>query len=105
MASDETRIVLITGCSNNSLGSALALAFREHGGYKVLATARSKDHMTDLPIDIGKHELDVTTDSSIQALVKEVSAITSGKLDILINSVGGGHYMPFYHLDISKAKA
>lgn len=106
MAEDKRRTVLITGCSNGSLGSALALAFLQQGQHRVLAAARSVERMTDLSVrGIEVFELDVTSDVSVDALVNSVSSSTAGRLDMLINSVGGGHYMPFYHLDLSKAKA
>ena len=102
----EKRTVLITGCSDGSLGSALALALHNHGGHRVFATARDTNHMSALKQDgIERLELDVVSDTSIQALVERISCLTSGTLDILINSVGGGHYMPFLHLDLQKAKA
>lgn len=105
MADSSKRTVLITGCSDGSLGSALALAFHQHGENRVLAAARSKDRMQFLAEQgIDTFELDVTSDTSISDLVKQVSDLP-GTLDILINSVGGGHYMPFYHLDLAKAKA
>lgn len=103
---DEKRTVLITGCSDGSLGSALALALHERGGHRVIATARDTGRMAKLAErGIETLELDVTTDDSIKSLVEKLSSFTSGRLDMLINSIGGGHYMPFYHLDIGKAKA
>jgi short-subunit dehydrogenase len=48
--------------------------------------------------------LDVTSPESIKSLVDEITQSTKGRLDMLINSVGGGHYQPFLHLDIEKAK-
>ncbi|KAJ4988763.1 IBR finger domain protein (short-chain dehydrogenase) [Stagonosporopsis vannaccii] len=103
--SSTQRTVLVTGCSDNSLGSALALALQKHGDLQVFAAARDTAKMTALSsAGIKTLELDVTSQESIKALVEEVTHLTKGKLDILINSVGGGHYQPFMHLDISKAK-
>src|SRR5690242_8773329 len=103
--SSSQRTVLVTGCSDNSLGSALALALQKHGDLQVFAAARDTTKMTALSsAGIKTLELDVTSSDSIKALVEEVTHLTKGKLDILINSVGGGHYQPFLHLDISKAK-
>ena len=106
-STDAPRTVLITGCSDGSLGSALALALHKHdSGLRVFATARNVDHLASLRqagIDT-IFELDVVSDGSIQALVEKVSSQTGGTLDMLINSVGGGHYMPFLHLDLQKAK-
>lgn len=103
--SSAQRTVLVTGCSDNSLGSALALALQKHGDLQVFAAARDTSKMTALSsAGIKTLELDVTSSESIKALVEEVTHLTKGKLDILINSVGGGHYRPFLHLDIDKAK-
>lgn len=103
---EEKRTVLITGCSDGSLGSALALAFHQRGEHRVFAAARDTGRMKALSTQgIETLELDVTSDESIKGLVQKLSALTSGKLDMLVNSVGGGHYMPFYHLDLAKAKA
>lgn len=102
---DTKHTVLITGCSDGSLGSALALAFHKRGGYRIFATARSTNHMSSLQeAGIETFELDATSDSSIRQLVEHISSLNAGKLDILVNSVGGGHYMPFYHLDLQKAR-
>jgi NAD(P)-dependent dehydrogenase (short-subunit alcohol dehydrogenase family) len=103
--SSANRTVLVTGCSDNSLGSALALALHNHGDLQVFAAARDTSKMTALS-SAGIHtlELDVTSSESIKSLVEEITHLTKGKLDILINSVGGGHYQPFLHLDIEKAK-
>lgn len=103
--SSTKRNVLITRCSDSSLGSALALALRHRGDLHVLAAARDTSKMTALSsAGIKILTLDVTSPESIKSLVEEVTELTKGKLDILIKSVGGGHYQPFLHLDISKAK-
>ena len=99
------RNVLITGCSDNSLGSALALALQKNGDLQVFAAARDTSKMTALSsAGIQTFTLDVTSPESIKSLVDEITQSTKGRLDMLINSVGGGHYQPFLHLDIEKAK-
>jgi len=102
--STQTRTVLITGCSDGSLGAALAHAFHEKG-LKVYATSRNPDKMPSLK-SAGIHclALDVTHDAYIASCVEEVSNLTGGTLDILVNSAGGGHYQPFLHLDLKKAR-
>lgn len=104
--STAKRTVLVTGCSDDSLGSALALALHNHGHLQVFAAARDTSKMTALSsAGIQTFTLDVTSPESISSLVEEITHLTKGTLDILINSVGGGHYEPFLHLDIAKAKA
>lgn len=103
--STTQRTVLVTGCSDNSLGSALALALQKYGDFQVLAAARDTKKMTALSsAGIRTFALDVTSPDSIKSLVEEITQLTKGKLDMLVNSVGGGHYQPFLHLDMDKAK-
>jgi 1-acylglycerone phosphate reductase len=100
------RIVLVTGCSDGSLGSALALALDAYGGVRVLAAARDINSMSALTsAGIEVFSLDVTCPRSIASLVKDVSTATNSRLHMLINSVGRGHYEPFLHLDLDAAKA
>ncbi|XPS95341.1 Amidase [Ascochyta lentis] len=103
--SSAKRTVLVTGCSDDSLGSALALALHNHSDVQVFAAARDVSKMTSLSsAGITTLALDVTSSESIRSVVEEVTQLTKGKLHMLINSVGGGHYQPFLHLDIDKAK-
>ncbi|KAJ9659937.1 hypothetical protein H2198_002827 [Neophaeococcomyces mojaviensis] len=98
------RTVLITGCSDNSLGAALAHAFHAQG-LRVFATARDLSKSSSLKAaGIECLELDVLSTDSITSCVSKVSELTGGTLDILINNAGRGHYMPFLHLDLKKAR-
>lgn len=115
-------IVLITGCSEHSLGHALALAFHD-AGFWVFATARNVDRMGgDLrnksESDIVCLKMDVCDQGSIEECVGRVRELTSssessmslqsettgdggrldeqkekGRLDILVNNAGGGMYL------------
>lgn len=99
------RTVLITGCSDGSLGAALAQAIHANDSYHVIATSRSASKMSALrSAGIATLELDVLSSDSIASAVKNVSGQTNGTLDMLINSAGGGHYQPFLHLDLEKAR-
>ena len=104
--SQPKRTVLITGCSDDGLGSGLAVAFHNHG-LRVLATARNPSKMISLRnLGIETLTLDVLSDSSIKACLTEVTALTAetGSVDILINNAGGGYNMPVADIDIAKAK-
>lgn len=104
MASSK-RTVLITGCSDGSLGAALAQAIHSNDAFHVIASSRSVEKMSGLKsAGISVLELDVLSSDSIAAAVKHVSEQTGGKLYMLINPAGGGHYQPFIHLDLEKAK-
>ena len=99
MATPKRR-VLITGCSDGSIGSALAKAFHNRG-LQVVATARNPSKMQSLADLKGVEtmQLDVLSAESIAACVKKVHS-----LDMLINNAGGPYSMPISDLDISKAK-
>jgi 1-acylglycerone phosphate reductase len=85
-----SKTVLITGTSSG-IGNQLARILNEKG-YKVLATARKAESISDLSaVGITALSLDVDSPASIAALKAEVEAITGGKLDILINNAGLKH--------------
>ncbi|TGO45604.1 hypothetical protein BCON_0379g00070 [Botryotinia convoluta] len=81
--------ILITGCSDGSIGHSLALEFVRQN-YHVFASSRRLNTMKSLEKDpnITLIELDVTSPSSIQAAYETVSAATGGTLDILYQNAG-----------------
>jgi 1-acylglycerone phosphate reductase len=82
-----SKTALITGCSSG-IGKQLATILNEKG-WKVLATARKAESISDLAaIGVVTLSLDVDSPASITALKKEVESITGGKLDMLINNAG-----------------
>lgn len=94
------RKVLITGCSDGSLGSALAIAFHD-AGLHVYATARNISKMAQVAsLGIETLQLDVTSSASIAACASKITA-----LDILVNNAGANYQMPVVDLDLSGAKA
>lgn len=100
----ESRTALITGCSAGSLGEALAFTLHERG-IKVIAAARNPEKMDGLAkLGIQRVTMDVADKPSIAACVEKVQELTNGRIDMLINSVGGGHYMPFLDLNIDDAR-
>lgn len=98
------RTVLISGCSDGSLGSELARAFHR-SGWRVFASARNLAKLKmaqDAGIEIV--QLDTTSDESIAACVAQVSELTGGSLDVLINNAGAGYSMPVMDLDIAQTR-
>lgn len=92
--------VLITGCSDGGIGSALALAFHKRG-YHVFATARDTAKM-GLLRDLANAtylQLDVTKPYQIALAVDAVRERTNGRLDFLINNAGYTRFMPLLDED------
>ena len=86
------RTVLITGCSQGGLGDALAQAFHaSSSAVRVIATARNLSKVAHLQsLGIETVQLDVLSLQSIEHCVTEVSKMTGGQLDILLNNSGAG---------------
>ncbi|KAF2172565.1 hypothetical protein M409DRAFT_17797 [Zasmidium cellare ATCC 36951] len=98
------RTVLITGCSDGSLGAHLSLALHA-AGWRVLATARNPSKLqTVRSASIETLTLDTLSQDSIPACVSQVHDLTNGSLDMLINNAGAGYSMPLLDVDLSKTR-
>ncbi|CAN8105469.1 unnamed protein product [Discula destructiva] len=96
---ESKRKVLITGCSDGSLGAALSTALH-HAGLHVYATARDTTKASkQAALGIEVLELDVLSDESIAACAAKIP-----ELDILINNAGGHYAMPVVDLDVTEGK-
>ena len=97
--------VLITGCSDGGIGSALATVFQARD-FHVFATLRDPAKASELSklSNVTVLRLDVTDSSHIAAAVKTVEGETGGKLDYLINNAGRNHFMPLLDENIDAAK-
>jgi 1-acylglycerone phosphate reductase len=87
--------VLITGCSDTGIGSALALTFAQRG-LLVFATTRkisSMSKLQNLP-NVRLLALDITDQAQICAAVEAVKKETGGRLDYLVNNAALGRFMP-----------
>ena len=94
--------VLISGCSSG-IGAATAAALAR-AGHNVYATARRTETLADLEA-MGCHalELDVTSEDSMIAAVREVEA-EHGKVGTLINNAGYGEYGPIEESDLERVR-
>lgn len=98
------RSVLITGCSDNSLGAGIALAFHARG-LRVFATIRDIPKGSSVQAaGIELVTLDVLDNESIKKAVQRITELTGGTLDILINNAGRGYNMPVSDIDIDEGK-
>jgi 1-acylglycerone phosphate reductase len=103
MSSQKT--VLVTGCSDGGIGSALAITFQKRG-FHVFATARDPTKMSDLKDlpNVTRLTLDVDKSADIAAAADVVLKETGGTLDYLVNNAARTHVMPVLDEDIEKAK-
>jgi len=84
------KTVLITGCSDGGIGSALASAFHRHG-CRVFATARDLqkvEHLKKAGIEV--LELDVLDEASCRKAAEWVRSAAGGTLNMLVNNSGVG---------------
>ncbi|KAJ6783467.1 hypothetical protein PWT90_08180 [Aphanocladium album] len=106
MSTSKTKTILITGCSENGIGAALALRLADQG-HRVFATARDT---RKIPSTVREHfnvttlTLDVTNDKSVKAASKTFRATANSGLDVLVNNAGAGYTMPLLDVDVDRAK-
>lgn len=88
----ESRVVLITGCSSG-IGRALAQELHKRG-LRVYASARRPESLEDLTrAGIQAIKLDVTSNDDIQNALTQIQQ-EAGHIDILINNAGYGAMGP-----------
>jgi len=99
--------VLVTGCSEGGIGSALALEFQSRGLH-VFATGRTTSKLSHLErlSNVIVLQLDVTSQESISHAAQAVQhhPVCQGKLDYLVNNAQAGYVMPTLDIDIEEAK-
>lgn len=102
----SSKTVLITGCSSQGIGAALALGIAKRG-HTVFATARNPakipSELTSLS-NVQVLELDVTSGASVRDAAAAVRSHGQGRLDVLVNNAGVGYTMPLLDVDIDEAK-
>ncbi|KAK8092023.1 short-chain dehydrogenase/reductase [Apiospora hydei] len=114
MSASIQKSVLITGCSDGGIGSALAETFLERG-YHVFATLRNLSKVSSrLSAEAAKPkgnnnvtilQLDVLSPDSMAAAVASVKAATGDRgLDILVNNSGQAQILPALDTDIDEAR-
>lgn len=106
MSATTKKTVLITGCSDDGIGSGLAQALQARNMH-VFATARTPSKMSQLASleNVTLLKLDVTDPTDIAAAVEAVTAATGGTLDCLINNAGRNHFMPILDENVQTLKS
>ncbi|KAK0646889.1 hypothetical protein B0T16DRAFT_170786 [Cercophora newfieldiana] len=102
--SSPKRTVLITGCSDGGMGSALALSFHK-ANWRVLTSARNLTKTTAVSAaGIETLQLDTLSASSIASAVSRVTELTGGTLNCIVHNAGAGFTMPLSDVDVAQAK-
>ncbi|KAI1165612.1 dehydrogenase with different specificitie [Nemania serpens] len=99
------KTILVTGCSADGIGAAIALALAQRG-HHVFATARAVSKIPPSLSELANVtplHLDVISSDSVAEAAQAVAASGRG-LDILVNNAGAGYAMPILDIDISKAQ-
>ena len=100
------RTVLITGCSDGSLGAALALCFARQY-FRVFATlrdpAKAGPSLASHP-NVEILPLEVTSSESVSACAAAVEKRTGGRLDVLVNNAGCMFVMPLLDTSIEESR-
>ena len=105
MAAMQKKTVLITGCSNGGIGSAMVKTFRARG-YHVFATIRDASAASGISSlsEVDVLELDVRIPDSIAQCKDIISRRTGGRLNILVNMAGVEIQSPLLDVDMAEAK-
>ncbi|PTB75159.1 NAD(P)-binding protein [Trichoderma longibrachiatum ATCC 18648] len=84
--SRDKKFALVTGCGKGGIGEALVQEYTRRGIFAVATVLpnENSDHLT--AAGITWFPLDVTDDESVVSLKKEISSLTNGYLEFLVNN-------------------
>ncbi|KKP03449.1 short-chain dehydrogenase/reductase [Trichoderma harzianum] len=100
----EKKFALVTGCGKGGIGEALILEYTRRDIYAIATVLpnENSDHLT--AAGITWFPLDVTDEQSVVDLKGEISSITGGYLDLLVNNAGICYTMTAIDTDVNAVK-
>jgi len=102
----NSKTILISGCSNGGIGSALVGEFQKRG-HRVFAGVRNPEKASDVAslLNVSIVKLDVTSSESIARALDVIKNETHGRgLDVLINNAGHGTVGPLIEADFQAGR-
>ena len=98
----QDKVALVTGASSG-IGKETALQLAAHG-YHVFSAARRVEKMEEIKVvGIEPAYLDVTSQESINKLVKHIMD-TKGRIDVLVNNAGYGAHGALEDVSLDEAR-
>lgn len=105
MVQATSKTILITGCSADGIGAAIALLLARRG-HHVFATARDPGKIPQALSSLDNvtiQTLDVADPTSIEAAARAVGDAGRG-LDVLVNNAGVEYVCPVLDVDVAEAQ-
>ncbi|KAI1432419.1 hypothetical protein GGR50DRAFT_674466 [Xylaria sp. CBS 124048] len=101
---EHEKYALITGCGKGGIGEALATEYKRRGVHAIATVlpTEASEHLKEAGITF--FPLDVTAESSVQALKASVEKLTGGRLDVLVNCAGIAYTMPAIDTDVAAVQ-
>ncbi|MDH2904412.1 MAG: SDR family oxidoreductase [Actinomycetota bacterium] len=95
----DGKVAIITG-AGRGIGAASAVALAECGADVVIAsrTQRDLDHVAELVASVGQRAITVAADLADLEAIRGLAAVAHsefGRLDVVVNNVGGAIPLPF----------
>ncbi len=98
----QGKVVLITGASEG-IGAACAAAFRARGA-RVSLNARSAEKLAGVAGPEGLATAGDITDPEVRRAVVQRTVERFGRVDVLVNNAGRGHYRPAWQTPVEDAE-